>query len=80
MQFNSGVSYLTIFGVVISMEAGFCKFVDVCSNDLEMICNRINGENRKDKKFTERTLKEAIELHQEILKWVIALIFRSKSL
>lgn len=50
------------------MEAGFCKFVDVCSNDLEMICNRINGENRKDKKFTERTLKEAIELHQEILK------------
>lgn len=68
MQFASGVSYLTIFGVVLSMEIGFCKFVDICSNDLKQICTSLNERDFTNKELTKNTLKEAIELHQEIIK------------
>lgn len=57
---------MTVFGVVLSMEIGFCEFVYVCSNDLKQICSSINENNLTDK----MKLKEAIDLHQETLKYV----------
>lgn len=50
------------------MEIGFCKFVDICSNDLKQICTSLNERDLTNKELTKNTLKEAIELHQEIIK------------
>lgn len=61
---------MTVFGVVLSMEIGFCEFVYVCSNDLKQICSSINENNLTDK----MKLKEAIDLHQETLKYVDAFL------
>lgn len=61
---------MAIFGVVLAMEIGFCKFVDVSFNDLKHICTSLNERDFNDKKLTKTILKEAFELHQEIIKYL----------
>lgn len=70
VQFGGGVSYMAIFGVVLAMEIGFCKFVNVSFNDLKHICTSLNNCDLNNKELSKKILKEAFELHQEILKYL----------
>lgn len=59
---------MVTFGVVLTMEIGFCQFISVCSNDLKQICDKFEKIDLKNKELTRNTLKEGIQLHEKILK------------
>lgn len=68
VQFAGGFVYMVTFGVVLTMEIGFCQFISVCSNDLKQICDKFEKIDLKNKELTRNTLKEGIQLHEKILK------------
>lgn len=61
---------MIVFGVVLSMEIGFCKFVETCEDDLQEICAEFSRGHVKNANKSKRAIKEAIELHQKIIESV----------
>lgn len=68
VQFLGGLNYMILFGVVLSMEIGFCKFIETCSNDLKQTSLSLNKSDFTNARLSKTILKEAFELHQKVLQ------------
>lgn len=69
--------YLEIVSMFMLYQVGFCTYIDACSDDYKSIMKRLteyttrnnDGKTiRSSDNYIKTTLKEAIELHGEMLK------------
>lgn len=67
-QSSSGVNYMVLFGVVLYVEIGLCKFPEICYDDLRGLCDELSHGNDNDATASKRTLNDAFSLHQKIIE------------
>lgn len=68
LQTLSGIVYLTLFGIVVAIEIGLCKFITTCADDFKQQYNQLANTTYKDTAMSKAILKDAIEIHQQMLQ------------
>lgn len=74
LQTLSGIDYLALFGVVVALEIGLCKFITTCAEDFKQQYNQLADTTYKDTMATKLILKDAIEIHQRMLSYEFSFI------
>lgn len=82
-QLLSTFSYMTIFSAYCTCFIGLCTYLSACVTDFKTIASRLDEEllkmnqiNRKKFVFTtQRTINELIELHNDVLGWILRNVY-----